>query len=432
MLPLIRTVGGYALLFVCACIASAAGIGGGGLNVPVLLVILQFDYSEAVVLSLCAVLGNTLCQFSINVNRTHPINPKRPLINWEAILVLLPAQIGGSSIGVILALLLPETLLVVTSLIVLSSVSIKTVYQGISLYQSESKHIASLLHNRGVYDVLLSESNDDHSSEEGESPVGTVDYYNEEVESNLPLNEPTPAFGEYYSICAAKSRGISDMSDPIVTKANIDYPVCIIRIIMLVWMAYAAVYTVAKYLPGCSVVYFGAMVSVYPIFIGIIWWGIRHNRYIQKENPQDMLLQGDIDFSKVGGMLPAVAYIVGIMCSLLGIGGGELMGPVLLHFKALPQVSSATTSVMSLFVSSSNIVHYALMGEIPVKTFGIVFAIGLVGGGIGRVSALHISAVTGRHSSLIFTLCLILVLSVGLLALHLVKEELDLKIHGIC
>jgi uncharacterized membrane protein YfcA len=96
------------------------------------------------------------------------------------------------------------------------------------------------------------------------------------------------------------------------------------------------------------------------------------------------------------------------------------------------KVSSATTSVMSLFVSSSNIVHYALMGEIPVKTFGIVFAIGLVGGGIGRVSALHISAVTGRHSSLIFTLCLILVLSVGLLALHFVKEELDLKIHGIC
>ncbi len=38
------------------------GIGGGGLNVPIILTILEKPYTEAVSLSLCAVLGNTGAQ----------------------------------------------------------------------------------------------------------------------------------------------------------------------------------------------------------------------------------------------------------------------------------------------------------------------------------------------------------------------------------
>lgn len=48
---------------------------------------------------------------------------------------------------------------------------------------------------------------------------------------------------------------------------------------------------------------------------------------------------GDISFKEVGAAPPMLAFAIGILCSLLGIGGGELMGPLLLHLKVLPQVT---------------------------------------------------------------------------------------------
>lgn len=53
---------------------------------------------------------------------------------------------------------------------------------------------------------------------------------------------------------------------------------------------------------------------------------------------------------------------VGIFCALLGIGGGELMGPYLLAHHVLPQISSATTSFMSLSSSSSSVLHHFVLG----------------------------------------------------------------------
>ena len=48
---------GFVLLYFSCSIAAAGGIGGGGLNVPILLIIMKYSYHDAVILSLCTVLG---------------------------------------------------------------------------------------------------------------------------------------------------------------------------------------------------------------------------------------------------------------------------------------------------------------------------------------------------------------------------------------
>ena len=42
---------------------------------------------------------------------------------------------------------------------------------------------------------------------------------------------------------------------------------------------------------------------------------------------------GDINWKDFSLLLPFLALIVGVLSSLLGIGGGELMGPLMLHLK---------------------------------------------------------------------------------------------------
>lgn len=56
---------------------------------------------------------------------------------------------------------------------------------------------------------------------------------------------------------------------------------------------------------------------------------------------------GDV-IHQVSGIPPFFTFLIGIICSLLGIGGGELMGPLMLQMGLLPQVGIGF--IMSLLV----------------------------------------------------------------------------------
>lgn len=55
-------VAGCIVLYVFSTLAASSGIGGGALNVPILLAIFGYSYKTAIVLSICAVFGNVLLQ----------------------------------------------------------------------------------------------------------------------------------------------------------------------------------------------------------------------------------------------------------------------------------------------------------------------------------------------------------------------------------
>lgn len=67
---------------------------------------------------------------------------------------------------------------------------------------------------------------------------------------------------------------------------------------------------------------------------------------------------GDINFSEVSPlMLLAAVFIIGMMCKLIGIGGGELLMVVLVVLNIPPIVNSATISVLGTY----SICCYALL-----------------------------------------------------------------------
>jgi len=107
MLPEDLTV--FIAMFLIAVCAGAAGIGGGGLNVPILMMLNSFGIKEAVPLSHTAVMGNALAQLLVNAPQRHPNAPDRPLIHYELAILALPAQLGGNSLGVVVGRIFPPT-----------------------------------------------------------------------------------------------------------------------------------------------------------------------------------------------------------------------------------------------------------------------------------------------------------------------------------
>jgi uncharacterized membrane protein YfcA len=139
-----QIVGSFVLYF-SSTLSAAAGVGGGALNVPIFYLIWGFTYRESVVMSLATLMGNYLCQVIINLPERHPIVRERPLIYWDAILILLPAELAGANIGVVLSYIFPDPLCIILGMIVLVIAGTAATHKGLQVYSKYNLWRVSLV-----------------------------------------------------------------------------------------------------------------------------------------------------------------------------------------------------------------------------------------------------------------------------------------------
>jgi hypothetical protein len=86
---------GIVLISLGLLIAASGGIGGGGIVVPLLILVLGFQPKHAVALSNFTILGSSITNMILNVYKVHPI-ARRPLVDWDLILVMEPLTMAGA------------------------------------------------------------------------------------------------------------------------------------------------------------------------------------------------------------------------------------------------------------------------------------------------------------------------------------------------
>lgn len=89
---------GVGLACVGLMIAAAGGIGGGGILVPLYILVLQFHPKHAIPLSNITIFGGAITNTVLNLSKRHP-DADRPLVDWDLILVMEPLTIGGALVG---------------------------------------------------------------------------------------------------------------------------------------------------------------------------------------------------------------------------------------------------------------------------------------------------------------------------------------------
>lgn len=57
-----------------------------------------------------------------------------------------------------------------------------------------------------------------------------------------------------------------------------------------------------------------------------------------EENATAVMLDGDLNWEKVGRAMPVISVAVGALSSLVGVDSGEVISPMLLQMGLLPQV----------------------------------------------------------------------------------------------
>ena len=394
-----RSILGGFILYFSSSLCASGGVGGGTLNVPILYYIFGYSFHEAVILSLCTLAGNYLVQTIINIGRKHPKDKSRPLIYWDAVLVLLPAELGGSNIGVILSEVFAESFMLLLAILLLIFVLPLTYYKAQSVWDDETTVLEALNDSR------LGRSTNTSSQL---SPLVEVPSDNnlasQDREDNELLGKP---------------------------KSSVAIPWLTISVIILFIIVYIILYVIENSYNVCSWKYAVTISSIYPIIIAEVVWGYLYLMKQQTDEPSRVLV-GDINWKDTSFAAPALAFGIGIITSLLGIGGGELMGPMLYMLGVLPLVTSATIALMSLVNTSSSIIHYMFLNDVDYSAASILFVIGAAGGFTGRAAAIYIAKQYGRSSVMIFAICIVIILSLGLYAYDLSTDDNSWEFTSLC
>ena len=119
-------------------LAAGGGIGGGGMLVPLYVLIMGFSPKYAIPLSNITVFGGACANFIMNQRKRHP-TADRPLMDWDLILVMQPMTIAGALLGSFLNKLLPELILTISLVLLLGYTTHTTLKKGFQAYAKESK-----------------------------------------------------------------------------------------------------------------------------------------------------------------------------------------------------------------------------------------------------------------------------------------------------
>ncbi|KAF4709205.1 hypothetical protein FOZ63_009441, partial [Perkinsus olseni] len=103
-------------------------------------------------------------------------------------------------------------------------------------------------------------------------------------------------------------------------------------------------------------------------------------------------------------ILEVEIIFTGIIASMVGIGGGILMNPIILDFGLNPQQGTATNAINIFAMSTSTALSYGMSGYFPGGDDMWIVVLPFVGGIVGKLVLKKIVAKTGRMSVLVFLL----------------------------
>merc|ERR1719453_2258578 len=118
-------------------IAAGGGIGGGGILVPLFMILFKFRPKHAIALSNFCILGGSIANTIFNVQKTLPDG--RSLIDWDIIVMMEPSTIAGAVLGSFASKFLPDFVLTICLVIVLALLSWRTLEKGISMFKKETQ-----------------------------------------------------------------------------------------------------------------------------------------------------------------------------------------------------------------------------------------------------------------------------------------------------
>lgn len=398
-----------ACALISLAVAAFGGVGGGGILLPIYILVLDFRLKEAVALANATILGGAIANVWFSSTKRHPF-VDRPLIAWDLILLFEPVVIFGTVLGSFANKLLPDVIVEIILVLLYGALSYQTMSRAIQYMEKEGGW--QLLRKRLLPTTMNSPNAAVSPCTEG--PSGQAILSNEtaahkevddtpnKIKSNgdsRMISERTPLFvssadsdddASYYSVSCSL-----DTDERFYNLPPSDTPKEVV-----VTRLKCQELSVRWWKPAAMTLCFAGMVSLrigqkavrcgstayWILTLGLIPWVLPFfllaRRHVIKDVQTKQLCgfpfpPGDVKWTTWNSVRwPLICSLAGVMSGMLGSSGGSIKAPLLLELGTPPTVVSATVAQMVMFTSASSSLALLVLGFMPTDYGPLLFAYG--------------------------------------------------------
>jgi len=404
------------MTFIISIITTIGGVGGGGLLIPLFMLLGGFLLIESIPLTIITILGDTLVRIFFLYNKKHPLNEKRDLIYFPPLLLISLFDANTSFFGVILSNFTPSLITIICLLSVLSITFYKSMKKALTTYNNEIKYEKNP--NAGLKLIVI-------------DGIGEYFKIDDLENSNFIIHDEENNIHEEEMIVFDGIEGYIEKGDS--QKMKYFY-----TSIMFFNLLIISIFSITREsFSICNIYYW--LHSLGQFFscsiLGYFTIQLILNDYKEKKNNNFSFIQGDIEWtSSVIKKFVLIGSFTGFISTYIGIGGGMLTTPIMIQVGMLPEVVVATSSISTLCSCIISCINYLVEGELPI-IYGSVFAICSALGSIaGIYTSNFILHKYKKQSPIIFVVSLIVFFSIILLSINAVNNKLiyDNTFKDIC
>lgn len=129
---------GVVTLAILMMLCTVAGIGGGGITIPILQVFFVFEFKEATAVSGISILICSMARYIYNFKQMHP-EKQAVAIDYGLAIIMLPTVMMGSFIGVIMNAAMPDLVLQVCLTLLLGFLTVQSLMKAREILKKENQ-----------------------------------------------------------------------------------------------------------------------------------------------------------------------------------------------------------------------------------------------------------------------------------------------------
>jgi len=424
-------------------IAAGGGIGGGGILVPIYILVMGFSPKHAIPLSNITVFGGACANTFLNAKKRHP-HADRPLVDWDLILVMEPLTIAGALMGAFLNKLLPEELLTFLLVALLSFTAYNTLKKAMKMYKIESEHMKAASKESELTSIIHESESDDAEEAEGSlldnmelhdgEKLGSgeeIYHLDGDYMNDAPSIDSDEAYKERQEILEEEKK---------VPVSNISTLVVMFIVVLFINLMKGGGAFPSPLGIKCGSKSFWAANFVMLAWIFAISLMARTylvGRFEAKKRCGYKYVDGDIKWDgRATIVYPIICALAGFFAGMFGVGGGIVKGPLMLAMGVHPKVSSASSACMIFFTSFTATTSFIVFGLlVPDYAFVSLF-IGFTATYVGQIVLFYLMNKYQRNSYIAFSIGGVVLLSACLMTIQSMVSLAEGDHHhqsgGIC
>lgn len=382
-----RELLGITCLIIGLVFSTAVGMGGGGITLPILILILNFYSHQAIPLSKAIIFSNSLIGLIMHITQRHP-NKKSITIEYNLIMLAVPNLLLGTTVGVNLNNIINGTLLLIVLSIFLLLTTFKMIKNTIIFINKEQN--------------VTTES------------------------KKLVINEEMKDKSNYTS-----NNDTNYISDRLKSQEKEDNNIFPVRKIFLIALSYATflvfiLINLSKFgknhfgLDKCKFNYW-IVYALFSFILLCICYISSKNLLYQHKLRIDIgynFIESDLNWnSSLIFKIIVISFLIGILSGAVGLGGGALLSPFFLELGINPIVATHTSNFLVVFTSSSTIIQFYLLDMIVLDYAVIVWVLPILSAIVGVLSINYIIKKTNKEYPLFIIASIVLLFaSIGMIS----------------